>query len=329
MEECPSTNLIHKERRLIAMEKLYKRMRRFLTELDWLKEEIKKQKKWQLLQKQRKITISSRSRKKYKKREKKNSKKKTKRESLIEEIKKKYEEQPHKSKQLQKDINDYIDGVKTPEGLRRVVDSRSTKKLCPSFELTGVCRHKHKCSKNHRKIFLSNVILITGLYFNFSVEKNPTESNTDVAIEFQNSGTWHYFCKFHDKIITKLKSFGEIKTLKCCWKNKKHWRANLYIQYDTKRAAAKAWKNLKGRCYNDKPLVCKFVNVKSLRSVVCSLTNCPKSNEKCNYLHTSKIPHNKYIKNFQQKKSNLIDDKLNKHRFVLLYLRYIHIKSYI
>jgi len=41
MEECPSTNPIHKERRLIAMEKLYKRMRQFLTELDWLKEEVK------------------------------------------------------------------------------------------------------------------------------------------------------------------------------------------------------------------------------------------------------------------------------------------------
>jgi len=104
--------------------------------------QIKKQKKWQLLQKQRKITrsILSRSRKKYKKREKKNSKKKTKRESLIEEIKKKREEQLRKSKQLQKDINDYIDGVKTPEGLRQIVDSCSTKKLCPSFELTGVCR---------------------------------------------------------------------------------------------------------------------------------------------------------------------------------------------
>ncbi|KAG5315555.1 MOS1T transposase, partial [Pseudoatta argentina] len=159
--------------------------------------------------------------------------------------------------------------------------------------------HKNKCSKNHREIFLSNVILIIGLYFNFSVEKNPTESNINVALEFKNSGMWHYFCKFYDNIITKLKSFGEIKTLKCYWRNKKHWRANLYVQYDTKRAAAKAWKNLKGRSYNGKPLVCKFVNVKSLRSVVCSLTNCLKSNEKCNYLHISKILHNKYdIKNF-------------------------------
>jgi len=188
-------------------------------------------------------------------------------------------------------------------------------------------RHKNKCSKNHREIFLSNVILIIGLYFNFSIEKNPTESNTNVAFEFKNSGMWHYFCKFYDNIITKLKSFGEIKTLKCYWRNKKHWHANLYVQYDTKRAAAKAWKNLKGHCYNGKPLICKFVNVKSLRSVVCSLTNCPKSNEKCNYLHISQILHNKYIKNFQQEKSNLIDDKLNKYRFVLLYLRYITYKK--
>lgn len=102
--------------------------------------QIKAQKKWQELQKQKakeeqeKLEQEMKIRKEFEAKRMAILKKK-------DEEKKKQEEQLRKQEQLQKEINDYIDnGVKTPKVLREIVDNQPTKELCPFFSKTGVCR---------------------------------------------------------------------------------------------------------------------------------------------------------------------------------------------
>lgn len=150
------------------------------------------------------------------------------------------------------------------------------------------------CSKNHRRFFLSKVILIPGFYSHFSLEKNSAEYDTDVALEFESSETWHHFREFYEDVINELESFGRIKTLKCCCNTEIHLRGNLYVEYYTEREAARAWRNLKGRWYAGKQLNCEFVNLMSWRNAICGMTKCPKGSRACNFLHTFRNPHDKY-----------------------------------
>lgn len=55
------------------------------------------------------------------------------------DMRKIHKKQLCKEKQLHKEIDNYIDGVKTPEILREVEDSRPTNKLCLYYTRAGVC----------------------------------------------------------------------------------------------------------------------------------------------------------------------------------------------
>ncbi|KAG5324756.1 U2AFL protein, partial [Acromyrmex heyeri] len=309
MQFCAEKEKQEKEKEAREQEKHAERER------FWLEEEIKAQKKWQELQKQKakeeqeKLEQETKIRKEFEAKRMAILKKK-------DEEKKKQEEQFRKQEQLQKEINDYIDnGVKTPEVLREIVDNQPTKELCPFFSKTGVCRYGNACSKNHRKFFLSRVILIPGFYSHFSLEKNLAEYDTDVALEFERSETLHHFYEFYEDVITELESFGRIKTLKCCCNKEIHLRGNVYVEYYTEREAARAWRNLKGRWYAGKQLNCEFVNFTSWRGAVCGINKCPKGSKFCNFLHTFRNPHNKYdIKSPRREKNNSNDSKRSEHR---------------
>lgn len=281
----------------------------------WLNEEIRAQKTWQELQKQ----IAKEEQEKREQEMKIREELEAKRAALLkkkEEEKKKREEQLRKQEQLQKDIDDYIDnGVKTPDVLREVFDNQPTKDLCPFFTKTGACRYGNACSKNHRKIFLSKVIMIPGFYSHFSLEKNSAEYDTDVALEFERTETLHHFYEFYEDVIPELESFGRIKTLKCCCNKEIHLRGNLYVEYYTEREAARAWRKLKGRWYAGKQLNCEFVNFTSWRNAVCGISKCPKGSKFCNFLHTFRNPRNQYdIKDSERAKGNLNSSKRSEHR---------------
>ncbi|KMQ87913.1 u2 small nuclear ribonucleoprotein auxiliary factor 35 kda subunit-related protein 1, partial [Lasius niger] len=255
---------------------------------------VRVQKEWQVLQEQKareeqqRLEQHMKIRKEFELRQEAVQKKK-------EEEKRKHEDQLRRQEQLQKEIDDYIDnGVKTPEALREVIDNQPSKDVCPFFTKTGVCRYGDVCSKNHRRFFLSKVILIPGFYSHFSLEKNSAEYDTDVALEFESSETWHHFREFYEDVINELESFGRIKTLKCCCNTEIHLRGNLYVEYYTEREAARAWRNLKGRWYAGKQLNCEFVNLMSWRNAICGMTKCPKGSRACNFLHTFRNPHDKY-----------------------------------
>ncbi|XP_071559837.1 uncharacterized protein [Temnothorax nylanderi] len=280
----------------------------------WLEEEITAQKKWQVLQEQ----IAKEEQEKREQEMKIREEFEAKRAAFLkkkEEERRQHEEQLRKQEQLQKEIDDYIDnGVKTPEALRDVVDNQPTKILCPFFTKTGACRYGNACSKNHRRIFLSKVIMIPGFYSHFSLEKNSAEYDTDVALEFESSEMLRHYHEFYEDVIGELESFGRIKTLKCCRNREIHLRGNLYVEYYTEREAARAWRNLNGRWYGGKQLNCEFVNMISWRNAVCGILECPKGSKFCNFLHTLKNPHSRYNIKSSRRPKNKPHDSNNSKR---------------
>ncbi|KOC61506.1 U2 small nuclear ribonucleoprotein auxiliary factor 35 kDa subunit-related protein 1 [Habropoda laboriosa] len=259
----------------------------------WLEEEVRAQKDWQILQERKQKARQLQLEQEAKIREEFEAKQETIRKKQ-EEDKRKREEDIKKREQLLKEIDDYIDdGIKTPEALREVIDSQPGKDLCPFFTKTGACRYGDSCSRNHRRVCLSKVILVPGFYTHFSLEKNSAEYDTDIALEFESSETRQHFREFYKDVVPELESFGKIKTLKYCCNTEVHLRGNLYVEYYTEREAARALRRLKGRWYAGRQLNCEFVNLKSWRSAVCGMSKCPKGRA-CNFLHTFKNPHDEY-----------------------------------
>lgn len=154
-------------------------------------------------------------------------------------------------------------------------------------------RYGDTCSRNHRRVCLSKVILVPGFYTHFSLEKNSAEYDTDIGLEFESSETRQHFREFYKDVVPELESLGRIKTLKYCCNTEVHLRGNLYVEYHTEREAARALRRLKGRYYAGRQLNCEFVNLKSWRSAVCGMSKCPKGRA-CNFLHTFKNPRDEY-----------------------------------
>lgn len=259
----------------------------------WLEEEEKAQKEWQILQEKKQKARQIQLDQEMKVREEFEAKQDAIRRKQEEE-KRKREEDIKRREELLKEIDDYIDnGTKTPKPLREVIESQPGKELCPFFAKTAACRYGDTCSRNHRRVCLSKVILVPGFYTHFSLEKNSAEYDTDVALEFDSSETRQHFREFYNDVVPELESFGRIKTLKYCCNTEVHLRGNLYVEYYTEREAARAVRGLKGRWYAGRQLNCEFANLKSWRSAVCGMTKCPKG-KACNFLHTFKNPHDEY-----------------------------------
>ncbi|KAG7211215.1 hypothetical protein KM043_010531 [Ampulex compressa] len=262
-------------------------------ERSWLEEEVRAQREWQVLQEQRMKARQEELEKEEKARREMEEKQEAIRKRKEEE-KRKREEDMKRREEILKQIDDYIDnGIKTPEALREVIDSQPGKELCPFFSKTGACRYGDICSRNHRRVCLSRVILVPGFYSHFSLEKNSAEYDTDVGLEFESSETRQHFREFYKDVVPELESFGRIKTLKYCCNTEIHLRGNLYVEYYSERDAARALRKLKGRWYAGKQLNCEFANLKSWRSAVCGMARCPKGRA-CNFLHTFKNPHDEY-----------------------------------
>ncbi|XP_078041400.1 uncharacterized protein LOC144472312 [Augochlora pura] len=259
----------------------------------WLEEEVRAQKEWHVLQERKQRARQLQLEQEAKIREEFEAKQEAIRKKQEEE-KQKREEDIKKREQLVKEIDDYIDnGIKTPETLREVIDSQPGKELCPFFTKTAACRYGDTCSRNHRRVCLSKVILVPGFYTHFSLEKNSAEYDTDIALEFESSETRQHFREFYKDVVPELESFGRIKTLKYCCNTEIHLRGNLYVEYYTEREAARALRKLKARWYAGRQLNCEFANLKSWRSAVCGMAKCPKGRA-CNFLHTFRNPRDEY-----------------------------------
>lgn len=102
--------------------------------------QIRAQKEWHVLQEQ-KAKIEREKLEEQKKILEEREAKQEELKKLLEEKNRQREEQLKKQEQAYKEINDYIDnGIKTPEILREILDSKPNKELCLFFTKTGVCK---------------------------------------------------------------------------------------------------------------------------------------------------------------------------------------------
>lgn len=102
--------------------------------------QIKAQKEWRILQEQKAKKEQEKLEEQRKLFEEREAKQEELRK-LLEEKNRQREEQLKKQEQARKEINDYIDnGIKTPEILRELLDSKPNKELCLFFTKTGVCK---------------------------------------------------------------------------------------------------------------------------------------------------------------------------------------------
>lgn len=161
------------------------------------------------------------------------------------------------------------------------------------FTKTGACKYGDACSRNHQRKSLTKVILIPGFYSHFSLEKNSNEYDTDVGLEFESSETRKHFRDFYRDVVPELESFGRIRTLKCCFNSDIHLRGNLYVEYETEREAARAWRKLRSRWYAGRQINCEFANIVSWRNAVCGMFHCPKGRA-CNFIHAFRNPGDEY-----------------------------------
>lgn len=240
-----------------------------------------------------------------------------------EEIKRKHDEELERQNIIKNEITAYIDdGAKTPEVLKLITDSQPSKEQCPFYTKTGACRYGDTCSRNHRKYALSNIIMIPGFYNHFSLEKNSNEYDTDVSLEYSINETQNDYNDFLNDILPEFELYGKIKTLKCCFNSGNHLRGNVYIEYYSKRDAARAWRNLNGRYYAGRQLNCQFIFFNSWNNAVCGITKCPKGRT-CNFLHTFKNYNKHYdIKSpprWLKKEEDMVDCSSNEKRFVFIY----------
>lgn len=212
------------------------------------------------------------------------------------EEKRRFEEEMARQRELHDKINEYIDkGAKTPEGMREFRETNPGKEVCPFFDKTNACRYGDNCSRNHRKIGLSKIILISHFYNHFSLERHACEYDTDIGLEFDSSETREHFREFYKDIVPELENFGRIKTLKICCNSQFHLRGNVYVEFFSERYAAHAVRNLNGRWYGGRQLTCEFADIPSWRQAICGLKrNCPKGKRTCNFLHTYANPDDQY-----------------------------------
>ncbi|XP_066582180.1 U2 small nuclear ribonucleoprotein auxiliary factor 35 kDa subunit-related protein 2 [Prorops nasuta] len=261
----------------------------------WLQEEVRAQEEWRLSQEKKLAAKQIQMEQTEKVRKEWEAKQEVIRKKL-EEDRLKREEEKERYNELQKQINSYIDdGMKTPESLREIIESQPGKEACPFFTKTGACRYGDNCSRNHRRVCLSNVILIPAFYSHFSLEKNAAEYDTDISLEYESSEMRAHYREFYKDVVPELENFGKIRNIKCCCNTELHLRGNLYVEYYSERDAARALRGLKGRWYAGRRLNCEFSNISSWRGAVCGMQKCPKGRT-CNFLHTLRNPHNEYNK---------------------------------
>lgn len=223
---------------------------------------------------------------------------------------------------IENEINSYIDdGTKTPEILKVITDSHPSKEQCHFFSKTAACKFGDSCSRNHRRYGLTNIIIIPGFYNHFSLEKNSKEYDTDINLEYENHETRRHYREFWNDILPEFESYGKIKTFKCCCNSSNHLRGNVYIEYYSKRDAARAWRKIKGRFYAGRQLNCEFAYLTSWNNAVCGISKCPKGT-RCNFLHTFRNPHDDYNvmspPKWRKKEDTSDSSRTNEKRFVFI-----------
>lgn len=138
---------------------------------------------------------------------------------------------------LVQQIDDYINGIgPVPEELTKTVDTNPGKQPCSFFSKTSVCRFGIKCTRNHNRPSISNMILIPNFFTHIRLEQSaPTEYSSDLLLEYNDAELYNAFKEFFADTLPEFQKFGNVTQFRVCYNEEAHLRGNVYVEFDNDR----------------------------------------------------------------------------------------------
>ena len=204
------------------------------------------------------------------------------------------------------------------------------KQVCNFYEKVGSCRFGDNCSREHRKVDSSKILLLSGMFSTFAfdiVERAQKTSQGDIDdmwMEYSDADLYDEFVEFYNDVIPELETYGKLNQFKVCCNRDKHLLGNVYVQYKHEKDAVHAFSKLNGRFYGGKALSVKYILIKSWKSAICGLhyhnRSCPRGYH-CNFLHVFKEPSRRFYDmdisdsaEFRHKRRNSSYSERSRHR---------------
>ncbi|XP_065084359.1 U2 small nuclear ribonucleoprotein auxiliary factor 35 kDa subunit-related protein 2 isoform X2 [Ochlerotatus camptorhynchus] len=193
---------------------------------------------------------------------------KAEKERLMEEFRKQQQERERMFAEFLVGIDDHA------LTLREIVHSRPDRDACVFFGKVGACRYGARCSSNHPTPGLSELLLVPNFFAHPALDhQQHPEYGLDSSIEFDDDELYRCYSEFFLDIVEEFESFGAITGIFVCRNYEPHLRGNVYVQYASLRAAAKAYQRMNGRFYASKQLRVEFRSPIVWTSAVCGKLN--------------------------------------------------------
>ncbi|KAJ3429511.1 u2 small nuclear RNA auxiliary factor [Anaeramoeba flamelloides] len=163
------------------------------------------------------------------------------------------------------------------------IDENSENSLCTFYQKIGACRHGQMCVRKHFYPTFSRTILIPQMYQNPRVQLKEKVSST-IRKELQN-----HLDTFYKDIFYELMKYGEIEELMVSDNLTPHLLGHVYAKYVSDIGAARAFKALQNRWYNQTTLKPEFSTVVNFYGARCrqndrNRNGCDRG-DYCNFLH--------------------------------------------
>ncbi|XP_065356981.1 U2 small nuclear ribonucleoprotein auxiliary factor 35 kDa subunit-related protein 2 isoform X2 [Calliphora vicina] len=177
---------------------------------------------------------------------------------------------------IMRNMQEYLDDctMKTPDILERIMESRPGGISCEFFDKTNCCGYGPNCSFNHKRPYLSKIILIKHFFLHPLLEQQEHEeySRSDSELELSERDLRDAYDEFCEDVWPVLEEFGTIINFRTNRNVRAHLRGHVFVEYEDKRSALKAFINLQNRYYASKRMSVEFSNIRLWRSGVCGMS---------------------------------------------------------
>lgn len=149
---------------------------------------------------------------------------------LLEKKKQQYET-------LVDNINNYILGLgPLPNELAISTDTNLGQQNCTFYTKTSTCRFGIKCSRNHNRPGISNLLIIPHFFTNFQLCKSKaTEYGSDQMLEYDDDDVYQSFLDFFNDTVPEFEKFGKLSQFRVCHNQSDHLRGNVFVEYTSQR----------------------------------------------------------------------------------------------
>lgn len=152
--------------------------------------------------------------------------------------KKRQLEEQQRYEQFQIKLSDYIIGTEDnlPNEFFESAETNPGKTICGFFENSAACRFGDRCSRNHVRPGVTNMILIRNFFVHARLDcGSKTEYGSDLYLEYDDSELQTSFSEFYNDVIPEFENIGEIHHFVVSSNYEPHLRGNVYIEYKSVR----------------------------------------------------------------------------------------------